>query len=368
MIWRKNRRKPHGSSQRLILEPVRHCIWLLLAIAGFACAEDVTPRVGVIEIYGARKVSARKIESALGSKTGDPLPSREEAEERIGKISGIVTARVEATCCDRRSTVLYVGVEERDEPHFEFHPAPSGTITLPPGLVSGYHAFLDAVADSIRGKNADEDLTNGYSLMADPECRRLQESFVASGAHDLPELNRVLRESSDPEQRSMAAYLLQYAPRGARTSKVVVDGLQYALQDQEDTVRQLALRSLQAIAVGARLHPEQQIHIEPTWFVELMNSVVWSDRRGASLALVNLTEDRNPDTLALLRARALTSVLEMARWHDLEHALPGFILAGRLAGLTEKEIQAAWLDGDRETVLKLALDPKKKTHQAAKAG
>ena len=47
----------------------------------------------------------------------------------------------------------------------------------------------------------------------------------------------------------------------------------------------------------------------------------------------------------------------MARWRDLEHALPGFILAGRLAGLDEKEIQAAWVSGNREAVIQRALNP-----------
>jgi hypothetical protein len=50
----------------------------------------------------------------------------------------------------------------------------------------------------------------------------------------------------------------------------------------------------------------------------------------------------------------------MARWRDLEHALPGFILAGRLAGLDEKGIQAAWVGGDREAVIERALNPKTK--------
>ena len=35
---------------------------------------------------------------------------------------------------------------------------------------------------------------------------------------------------------------------------------------------------------------------------------------------------------------ALAAVVEMARWQDLRHALPAFILAGRLAGLDEAEI------------------------------
>ncbi len=319
----------------------------VVAGAALADAEDITPRVGVIEVYGTRKVSVQKIKSAMGVKPGDPLPPREDVEERIDKISGILTARVEATCCDQRNTVLYVGVEERDQPHFDFHAIPTGTVTLPADVVENYRVFLDAVSESLHSHNADEDLTNGYSLMADPESRRLQETFIGFAASNLSQIDQVLRQSADPEQRAIAAYLLPYGPRGPRSTKTIVDGLQYALQDQDDTVRQTAMRSLQAVAVGAKVHPGQQVHIEPTWFVELMNSVVWSDRRGASLALVNLTENHDPETLSLIRARALDSVLEMARWHDLEHALPGFILAGRLAGLDEKEIQAAWVSGDR---------------------
>lgn len=345
---------------------MKYCLLLVLAISVTARAEDITPRVGIVEVYGARKVSVEKIRSAMGVKAGDPLPAREDVEERIDKVSGILTARVEATCCDERKTVLYVGVEERNEPHFDFHPIPTGSITLPEEITANYHAFLDAVSDSLHSHNADEDLTHGYSLMADPECRRLQETFIAFATTNLSQIEEVLRESAEPEQRNIAAYLLPYGPRGPRTSKTIVDGLQYALQDQDETVRQTAMRSLQAVAIGSKLHPGQEVHIEPTWFVELMNSVVWSDRRSASQALVNLTEGRDPEMLSLIRARALTSVLEMARWHDLQHALPAFILAGRLAGLDEKEIQAAWVSGDREAVLKQALNPKKKLHWPSK--
>lgn len=345
---------------------MRYCIFVALAFSSIASSEDITPRIGVVEVYGARKVPVQKIRSAVGAKAGDLLPSLGDAEDRLDKVSGILTSRVEATCCDQREAVLYVGVTEKDEPHFDLHAFPTGDVTLPPEIAGNYQAFIEAVGASLHGHNADEDLTNGYSLMADPECRRLQETFVASAANNLPLINEVLRQSSDSEQRTMAAYLLPYGPRNPRSTKVIVDGLQYALQDQDDNVRQTAMRSLQAVAVGAKLHPEQQIHIEPTWFVELMNSVVWSDRRGASLALVNLTESRDPETLTLLRARALNSVIEMARWHDLQHALPAFILAGRLAGLDEKEIQAAWVSGDREPVLKQALNPKKRARAQSK--
>ncbi|MGI8960060.1 MAG: hypothetical protein ACR2IV_09930 [Bryobacteraceae bacterium] len=332
-----------------------------LAPCTVAAAEDISPRIGVIEVYGARKVSLKKIKSALGVSEGDVLPvSREETEDRISKIPGVVASRIEAACCEDRRMVLYVGVEEKDAPHFEFRPTPSGDIALPEDIADNYRALLDAVAASIRGRNADEDLTNGYSLMVDSQCRELQQAFIAMLSRDLAVVDQVLHESQSAEQRAIAAYVLQYGPRDARTAKTMIDGLQYALQDQDNTVRENAMRSLKAVAVGQKLHPNEGIRIEPTWFVELMNSIVWSDRRNASLALVDLTDQGDPGTLELLRQRALMSVVDMARWHDLEHALPGFILAGRLAGLNEKEIQAAWVSGNREAVIHRSLNPTRK--------
>lgn len=342
---------------------VKYCCILAFAASFAASAAvpgDITPRIGSIEIYGAHKISLQKIRAALGAGPGDFFPSREDAEERIDKISGVVTSRVEAACCEQQKPILYVGIEERDSPHVELHPAPTGNATLPSELVDKYHAFLEAVAGSIRGRNADEDLTNGYSLMADPECRQIQQSFLPLVKQNLVLIDQVVRDSSDPEQRAIAAYVLQYGPRGPGTSKIVVNALQWALRDQDDGVRNNATRALKAVAVGAKLHPEQQVRIEPTWFIELLNSVVWSDRRNASLALVNLTEQRDPEMLEELRERALPSIIEMARWHDLEHALPAFILAGRLAGLDEKTIQQDWVGGEHEEVLKKALKSKGK--------
>jgi len=333
---------------------VRHFCLLALAASLAAGAENITPRIGLIEIYGDHKVSESKIRAALAVKVGDLLPSRQDAEARIDKVPGVLVSRVEAACCSGPGMILYVGVEERDAPHVQYHDAPTGEVTLPASLFDGYRKLLDNVAASIRGHNADQDLTNGYSLMADPDSRELQLSFLPAVAENLALIDRVARESADPEQRAAAVYLMQYGPRGLRTNKIIINALQYALRDREDEVRENAVRALHAVAVGGKLHPEQQIRIQPTWFVELMNSVVWTDRRDATLALVNLTETHDPETLQLLRERALPSVIEMARWHDLQHALPAFILAGRLAGLDEQQIKTAWLGEDRESVLKQA--------------
>jgi hypothetical protein len=41
----------------------------------------------------------------------------------------------------------------------------------------------------------------------------------------------------------------------------------------------------------------------------------------------------------------------MARWKSLEYALPAFILAGRMAGMPEQQIQDAWMKGERSAVI-----------------
>ena len=331
--------------------------FLALCVALSANAEDITPRIGIVEVYGVRKVSAEKIKSSIGAKPGAPLPARSAAEEKLDKLSGVVASHIQIVCCDGQQTILYVGVEERNAPHIEFHANPVADIFLPKEITEKYDAFIDALAVSMRAHTADEDLTNGYSLMADPDCRDLQTALIPLVAANLTNVDQVLRTAGDAEQRAAAAYVIQYGPRSVRASKIIADALQYALQDPDETVRKNAMISLKAVMVGARLHRDQQIHIEPTWFVELMNSAVWSDRRNASLALLTMTDKPNPEALDLIRQRAMPSVIEMARWHDLEHALPGFILAGRLAGADEKEIQAAWLSGNRDEILRRAENP-----------
>lgn len=315
-------------------------------------AVDISPRIGIIEVFGAGKISGQKIRAAIGANPGDALPPSEATEDRINKVPGVLASRLVAVCCaSGGKMILYVGIEERDEPHLEFHPTPTGEVKLPDFIYDDYLSLLETVEGSIRGNNADEDFTNGYSLMADPYARVFQKGFIPEVEGNLLLLDQVLRQSSDPEQRAAAAYLMQYGPRGVRKSKFIVDALQYALRDQEDVVRKNALRALHAVYVGGKLHPEQEVVIEPTWLVELLNSVVWSDRRSAAQELVNLTEDRNQDTLNLIRERALSAILDMARWQTLDHALPAFILAGRIAGMDEKEIKDDWSNNDREAVL-----------------
>ena len=326
-------------------------------------AEDLTPTVGAIEVYGLHKMRAEKIRAVIGVQPGGKLPaSKGDLEEKVEKISGVVASRIEAACCTDGKAILYVGIEERGASRLDFHPAPDGDITLPKELSDKYDDLLDAVNQSGAIGQTGESYSNGYSLLENSGGRGIQQSLIPLAATHLETLHRVVRTSRDAEDRAAAAYILQYGPRTVRTSQQLVDDLIYALQDIDDAVRANAMRSLQAMAIGARLYPEQGIQIPPAWFIQLLNSIVWTDRANAAKVLVTLTEGKgmkNQDTLDLLRERALNSLVEMAQWHDLNRALPAFLLLGRMEGMAEGDITKAWTGEDREEVIKAAQKKKR---------
>jgi len=325
-----------------------------LLAATLVCAQ--APHLGDIEFYGLHKLSAQKLLHALHLNVGATLPpSKGELEEQLEKISGVVASRVEAVCCDHGKATLFIGIEEKGGPHLDFHSEPSGDAVLPEDVADMYRQFLDAVRDAARRGSTAEDLTNGHSLMADPDARELQQQFAAYADGHVPVLRDVLRNSSEADERVMAAAIIGYAPN----KKDVVNDLEYAMQDPDEAVRANALRALNAVAVLARLQPGLAIQVSPTWFVEMLNSIVLNDRTHAATALVTLTE-RDPEALEEIRDRALDSVVEMAQWKVLRYALPPFMLVGRLAGLNEQQIQKAWTSGDRRPVIAAALAKERK--------
>jgi hypothetical protein len=309
------------------------------------------PTIGLVDFYGLHKVSEAKIRQVLGAREGDPLPhSKGDTEEKLDTISGVVESHLEAVCCQGGKTILYIGIEERGAPHFELRDAPDGEDMLPEEITASYRRFMEAFAAAVRGGSTEEDLTSGHSRMADPAARAIQDMFPVMAKDHLKELRNVLRNSADEDQRATAVYVIAYAPKKAE----VIDDLQYALKDADAGVRHNAVQALLAFAVLARLHPELELKVEPTWFIEMLNSLSWSDRSRAVWALQTLTDSRDPMVLDQLRTRAMDALIDMARWKTLAHALPAFVLLGRVAGMPEPEIQAAWTRGDRDAVISAA--------------
>jgi hypothetical protein len=314
------------------------------------------PTVGVIDFYGLNKVTRARIRATLGFKEGDPFPaSKANVEERLDEIPGVIESHLEAVCCDQGKMVLYVGIEERGAVHFDLREAPEGEAMLPPEIIALYRRYFDAFQDAVRRGSAAEDLTRGHSLMADPLVREIQLQFSEVAEKNLSALRDVLRNSADDEQRGIATFLIGYAPKKDQ----VAEDLQFALRDADPGVRANAARAIVALAVYARLHADSGVKLEPTWFIEMLNSLSWSDRERALKALQILTDGRDPTMLAQLRNRALPALVEMSRWKTLEHALPAFVLTGRVAGLTEQQIQDAWTRGETEAVIAAVTGGKK---------
>jgi hypothetical protein len=328
-----------------------------LAVSQAQVITQSAPRIGIVDFYGLHKVSQTKIRQALGAREGDPLPpSKGDAEERIDAIPGVIESHLEAVCCDAGRMILYVGLQEKGAPLFDLRDPPDTEVQLPEEIVTAYRRFVDANSAGVREGHVAEDLTHGHALSANPETRELQEQFEPIVKHNLGELRHVLRASNDEEQRAIAAYVIAYAEQ----PKDIVDDLQYALKDADSGVRYNAAHGLKALAVLSRLDPASGVKVEPTWFIEMLNSLSWSDRNQALQILQILTDGRDPSALEQVRDRALGSLSEMARWKALSHALPAFLLLGRVAGIPDDQVQAAWSKGDLESIIAQATAPKKK--------
>jgi hypothetical protein len=307
------------------------------------------PVIGTLDFYGLRKVPEAKVRQALGVHEGDALPpSKGDVEERLDQIPGVVESHLEAICCDNGKITLYAGIEERGAVHFDLHEVPDGDAELPQEIDSAYRRFLDAFSTAARRGYTAQDLTKGHARSEDPTVRAIQDMFPSLVADHLPELRATLRSCADEEQRATAAYVIGYAA----DQRSVVNDLQYALRDADPGVRVNASRSLIAFA-GAG------VKVEPTWFIEMLNSLSWTDRTRAVDALQIVTDKRDPVVLDQIRQRALPALVEMARWKTLAHALPAYLLLGRLTSMSDKQIQDAWSRGDRESVIAEALKTQK---------
>ena len=322
-------------------------ITIILLLAGTLKAQ--APGVGVIEFYGLRKLREADIRRVLGIREGNPLPpSKGQVEERLEAIPGVSSARLEAACCEDGQVVLYVGIQEKGSAFVQYRMPPETHVALPKQVVVAYASFLEALRAAASSGVAAEDLSRGHSLVADPKAQAAQKTFVDLAVDHFEELKTVLRTAESPEHRAIAAYVLAYTPN----KSAVLEDLLFALEDPDETVRGNAIRSLGGFAVLAASNPGAGLKISPLPFISMLNSVVWTDRNNAATVLVNLTERRDRTILAELRKRALPALTEMARWKHLAHALPSYILVGRVAGLPEKELQDLWSAGKRETVIR----------------
>jgi hypothetical protein len=311
------------------------------------------PRVGIIDLYGLKKTKAEQVREALGIAVGDSLTALAllQVPAQLADLPGVVSAAIDPVCCEEGKTMLYVGIVEEGAPTLELRPPPNGKARLTPDVIQAGVAFSQAHARAVMRGFVKEDVTQGHSLMADSTARMYQLRFVELAARRADTLRKVLRTADDEDHRALAAEVLAYSANKAS----VVPDLVYAMRDPSSEVRNNATRALALIAGYAQQHPELKITVPYEPFIDLMNSVAWTDRNKASLALMQLTESRDKALLAALKARAFDSIVEMAQWTNPGHAMAGIIMLGRMAGIADAEIFAMYEKGERDKIIAAAM-------------
>jgi len=328
----------------------------LLFILLLSSTTQQMPPIGIIDFYGLRSVTEQQARQSLGLKEGDALPVpwpsfQTESQSRVAALMNVAQARVQVVCCEAGKLIIYVGLREKGTPALRFRSAPSGKMRLPDKIEKAGEAYSDAMTNAVLKGEAGEDNSRGHALIVNPEARAFQEGFITYAAQNLKLLRAVLRASADAKHRALAAEIIAYAPN----KKDIVKDLVYGTSDPDSTVRNNSVRALGVLASFAQSPIGRGIKVPLGPFVDLLNSIEWTDRNKSVLVLFNLTATRDPSMLSILRQRALESLAEMSRWKSPGHAQYPFFILGRVGNISEAEIQKAWDEGNREVLIEKVL-------------
>jgi hypothetical protein len=338
---------------RLINNKVLTMSWLIFLALLLPVSQDPQfPPIGIIDFYGLRSISERQVRESLQIKEGDSLSDLpKEAERRLESLPDVAEAHITLVCCDAGKAILFVGIREKGTPSLQFRPAPQGKVRLPQDAEQAVDDLQKAWSDAILKGDSGEDDSRGHALANDPSARAIQERFITFAARDLKLLRDVLRHSSDAQHRALAAQVIAYTAN----KQAIVNDLIEAMRDPAEGVRNNATRALAVMAGAARQTTKQPIKIPVRPFIDMLNSIEWTDRNKSSWALLRLTDKRDPAVLSEILQKALPSLIEMARWKSSGHAQASFVLLGRVVGLPEDEITAAWERGDRASFIETAV-------------
>ncbi|HEY1107449.1 MAG TPA: HEAT repeat domain-containing protein [Opitutaceae bacterium] len=328
---------------------------ILLFASASLVAQDSGPAttVGSIDFFGLRRVSEAEVRAVLKFKEGDPI-SREAARavfEDVRKVAGVSQASVAPVTVDGTGKLrIFVGVVEQGAPALEWRAKPEGEQRLTVELRKLYEDSMAVLGAVVRRGSGREDYTEGHSLSADPEMRKPQEAAVVALKTQTALVREVLLNSGSEEDRRAAAWLLGYAP----DKKAIIPALLEAASDPDSVVRNNATRALGPIASYADANPALGISIPADIYIDMLQSVTWTDLNKASFVLSGLTAKRDPALLRALRERALPVLSDMARWRSEGHAYPAIRILGRIAGWTDEEVAHAVNDDRIEKLIAAA--------------
>ena len=299
-------------------------------------------RINKIELYGNRKISSTAILSYIDKKEVDSINPKffkpDFIISTLKRNSGIKHVTVNPICCDTSNGyVLYIGVAESNAVILKHRPTPKEYFQLPNEIITAYRNFNKAVRTAVMRSESSEEYADGYSLVKDGAAREEQIKFISFAKHKLQLIANVLKYSKHAEHRAAAAQIIAYST----DKKLIVENLLYAIEDENEDVRNNATRALSILAGYLLEHPEIKVTIPATPFIAMLNSISWTDRNKGAMVLAQLTQSRDSSVLSQIKKHAGPSLVEMAKWHNREHAIFSFIILGRIAGEDDMSLFAA---------------------------
>ena len=328
-------------------------IALLPAVASvfFGAPQAQSYDIGEVDLFGQTGVDELKILRGLPVHAGDKISSDE-----LSRIKGQIGAQVQlvvgkpptdiavVSFDDRGKTMIFVGVPGPTVATPAYRLAPTGPAALPPEGLKLYSDFSDRLLPAIQAGGGKEDDSQGYALFSDDKLHAIQLEMRAFAVANEKTVEEVLRSSSSAAQRQAAAMILGYAQH----SRKQIESLSAAALDSDEVVRNNAIRALGVIAVSDQTmratYPASQ-------FIDLLRSGTWTDRNKGGWVIEVLTQGRDANLLKLVRKKALSSLIEMARWHNPGHAKPAMLILGRIAGIPEQRLADLADKHDVESVL-----------------
>ena len=222
----------------------------LLFLAWTAVANGQQGRIGSIEYFGTKQVDVDKVKSSLPMHEGDMLTVDKfpglipELRNAVKLAIGHDATDVAPGCCDENGNwFIYIGLPGTNVQSLHLTPEPRGTIRFLPGIETLYQQFLDLNMEAVKAR-AIEDRTKGYTLSSYPTLRANQLAIREYAIRNLLLIRKVLSESADAEQRRAAAHFLGYT----NYSRAQIELLVKASRDQDETVRNNAVRALGVLA------------------------------------------------------------------------------------------------------------------------
>jgi hypothetical protein len=327
---------------------------LILAVAALAFCQSQLVTIGPIDFYGYGDSDLKKIRMSIPLREGDKL-SHESKDQTIARIkqairqvTGRETSDVATICCDERGRLMvYIGFAGDSARRIRYNPLPHSAVMLSQEALRVYREANDAWSNAMERGVFGEDDSNGYALSNDPQARAKQLALHAYANQHEGLLRSVLESAADTGQRQAAAEMLGYA----NTSPTQIAALVHASRDSDRDVRNDAIRALSVIARSKQRTTDM---IPSDTFIELLNSGIWTDRNKSASLLASLTRQRDPRLLKRLRAQALKSLMEMARWRSRGHADDARLLLGRIAGIEESKLAGMLQNGEVDRIVEAA--------------